>query len=34
MEFKDHQHISVMFSFNTADESVSGPVLAWLRGLK
>ena len=34
MEFKDHQHISVMFSFNTPDESVSGPVLQWLRSLR
>ena len=32
--FKDHQHISTMFSFNTADESVSGPVLAWIRGVR
>ena len=32
--FKDHQHISTMFSFNTADESVSGPVLAWIRSVK
>jgi triacylglycerol lipase len=31
--FKDHQHISTMFSFNTADESVSGPVLAWIRSV-
>jgi len=31
--FKDHQHISTMFSFNTADESVSGPVLDWIRSV-
>jgi triacylglycerol lipase len=29
--YKDHQHISVTYSFNTADESVSGPVLKWIR---
>jgi hypothetical protein len=29
--YKDHQHISVTYSFNTSDESVSGPVLAWIR---
>jgi triacylglycerol lipase len=32
--FKDHQHISAMFSFNTADESVSGPVLEWIRSVR
>jgi len=29
-EFADHNHLSVMFSFNTADRSVSGPVLRWI----
>jgi triacylglycerol lipase len=28
--FKDHNHLSVMFSFNTPDASVSGPVLDWI----
>lgn len=32
--FKDHQHISTMFSFNTADDSVAGPVLAWIRSVQ
>jgi triacylglycerol lipase len=32
--FPDHGHISVMFSFNTADRSVSGPVLDWMRNLR
>jgi triacylglycerol lipase len=32
--FKDHQHISTMFSFNTTDDSVSGPVLAWIRSVR
>jgi triacylglycerol lipase len=32
--YKDHQHISVTYSFNTADESVSGPVLDWIRGVR
>lgn len=32
--FKDHQHISTMFSFNTADRSVSDPVLQWIRGVR
>lgn len=29
-EFANHNHLSVMFSFNTPDTSVSGPVLAWI----
>ena len=32
--FKDHQHISVTYSFNTADTSVSGPILDWIRSRK
>lgn len=31
--FANHNHLSVMFSFNTADTSVSGPVLAWIQAL-
>jgi acetyl esterase/lipase len=31
--FGGHNHLSVMLSFNTADASVSGPVLAWIRAL-
>jgi pimeloyl-ACP methyl ester carboxylesterase len=31
--FKDHQHISVVYSFNTPDDSVSGPVLRWIRDI-
>jgi hypothetical protein len=31
--YKDHQHISVVYSFNTPDDSVSGPVLQWIRGV-
>jgi len=30
-EFIDHNHLSVMFSFNTGDESVSGPIDAWMK---
>ena len=33
LEFKDHNHLSVMFSFNTPDASVSGPVLHWIQTL-
>ena len=29
--YEDHQHISVTYSFNTADKSVSGPVADWIR---
>jgi len=28
-EFRNHNHLSVMFSFNTPDSSVSGPILRW-----
>jgi triacylglycerol lipase len=31
--YADHQHISVTYSFNTSDESVSGPVLRWIRNV-
>jgi triacylglycerol lipase len=30
-EFIDHNHLSVMFSFNTGDESVTGPIDAWMK---
>ena len=32
--YKDHQHISVTYSFNTKDESVSGPILRWIRSIR
>ncbi len=32
-EFPSHNHLSVMFSFNTPDDSVSGPLLDWTRGV-
>ncbi len=32
--YKDHQHISVTYSFNTTDESVSGSVLSWIRSVR
>jgi len=31
--FENHNHLSVMFSFNTADQSVSGALLNWMHGL-
>lgn len=31
--FDDHNHLSVMFSFNTSDSSVSGPLLDWIRSI-
>jgi triacylglycerol lipase len=31
--YRDHQHISVTYSFNTADDSVSGAVLRWIRSV-
>jgi catechol 2,3-dioxygenase-like lactoylglutathione lyase family enzyme/acetyl esterase/lipase len=31
--FLDHGHLSVMMSFNTSDESVSGPLLDWLHSV-
>lgn len=31
--FKNHNHLSATFSFNTSDRSVSGPLLAWLHSL-
>jgi len=32
--FKDHSHVSLVFSPNTADDSVTGPILKWMKGVK
>jgi hypothetical protein len=32
--FKDHSHISEVMSPNTADDSVTGPILRWIRSVK
>ena len=32
--FKDHSHISEVMSPNTADTSVSGPILKWMKSVK
>jgi acetyl esterase/lipase len=32
--FKDHSHISEVMSPNTADTSVTGPILKWIKGVK
>jgi len=32
--FKDHSHASVVFSPNTADDSVTGPILKWMKSVK
>ena len=32
--FKDHSHMSLVFSPNTADNSVTGPVLKWMKSVK
>jgi len=32
--FKDHSHISEVMSPNTSDDSVTGPILKWIRGVK
>lgn len=32
--FKDHSHMSEVFSPNTADDSVTGPVLKWMKSVK
>jgi triacylglycerol lipase len=34
MIFKDHSHMSAVFSPNTADQSVTGPILDWMRTVK
>ena len=32
--FKDHSHMSEVFSPNTADDSVTRPVLKWMNSVK
>ena len=32
--FKDHGHISEVMSPNTADDSVTGPILKWMKNVK
>jgi triacylglycerol lipase len=32
--FKDHSHMSLVFSPNTADNSVTGPILKWMKSVK
>jgi triacylglycerol lipase len=32
--FKDHSHVSLVFSPNTADDSVTGPILKWIKSVK
>jgi triacylglycerol lipase len=32
--FKDHSHISEVMSPNTADDSVTGPILKWIASVK
>jgi len=32
--FKDHSHVSLVFSPNTADNSVTGPILKWMKSVK
>jgi triacylglycerol lipase len=32
--YKDHSHVSLVFSPNTADDSVTGPILKWMKGVK
>ena len=32
--FKDHSHMSLVFSPNTADSSVTGPILKWMKSVK
>ena len=34
MVFKDHSHISEVMSPNTADTSVTGPILKWMKSVK
>lgn len=34
MTFKDHSHISEVMSPNTADDSVTGPILKWMRSVR
>jgi hypothetical protein len=32
--YKDHSHISEVMSPDTADESVTGPILKWMKSVK
>jgi len=32
--YKDHSHVSLVFSPNTADNSVTAPILKWMKGVK
>lgn len=32
--FKDHSHISEVMSVDTADDSVTGPILKWIKGVR
>jgi len=32
--FKDHSHISEVMSPNTPDDSVTGPILKWIKDVK
>ena len=32
--FKDHSHISEVMSPNTKDDSVTGPILKWIKSVK
>ncbi len=34
LTFKDHSHISEVMSPDTADTSVTGPILKWMKGVK
>ncbi len=34
VEYKDHSHISEVMSPDTADESVTGPILKWMKSVK
>jgi hypothetical protein len=34
MVFKDHSHISEVMSPYTADDSVTGPILKWMKSVK
>ena len=32
--FKDHSHMSLVFSPNTTDTSVTAPILKWMKSIK
>jgi len=32
--FKDHSHMSLVYSPNTADKSVTAPILKWMKSVK